>query len=245
MNETIYGIHVFKSILETSPERFLEVFMIKESNNPRLKALVIELKINNIIVQSVSRQWLDIQTQGAVHQGIFAKVRKKVTILQEKNLSVFLKRIKIPFLLILDGVTDPHNLGACLRTADATGINAVIVQNNRSAQLNSVVKKTACGAAESVPIIRVKNLVRIIRLLKQMNIWIIGSSSKASRSLYQSKMIGSIAFVVGAEYKGIRHLIREHCDELVRIPMIGSVSSLNVSVATSICLFEAIRQRLS
>ena len=143
----------------------------------------------------------------------------------------------------LDGVTDPHNLGACLRSADAAGVHAVIVPKDRSAQLNATAKKVACGAAESVPLIRVTNLARTMRMLQEENIWIVGTAGEADHTLYQSKMTGRLALVMGAEGEGMRRLTREHCDELISIPMAGSVSSLNVSVATGICLFEAVRQR--
>ncbi|MGQ7192062.1 23S rRNA (guanosine(2251)-2'-O)-methyltransferase RlmB, partial [Escherichia sp. HC-TM1] len=141
------------------------------------------------------------------------------------------------------GVTDPHNLGACLRSADAAGVHAVIVPKDRSAQLNATAKKVACGAAESVPLIRVTNLARTMRMLQEENIWIVGTAGEADHTLYQSKMTGRLALVMGAEGEGMRRLTREHCDELISIPMAGSVSSLNVSVATGICLFEAVRQR--
>ena len=146
-------------------------------------------------------------------------------------------------LLVLDGITDPHNLGACLRSADAAGVHAVIVPKDRSAQLNATAKKVACGAAESVPLIRVTNLARTMRMLQEENIWIVGTAGEADHTLYQSKMTGRLALVMGAEGEGMRRLTREHCDELISIPMAGSVSSLNVSVATGICLFEAVRQR--
>ena len=162
---------------------------------------------------------------------------------QENDLPDLLAAHAQPFLLILDGVTDPHNLGACLRSADAAGVHAVIVPKDRSAQLNATAKKVACGAAESVPLIRVTNLARTMRLLQEENVWIVGTAGEADHTLFQSKMTGPLALVMGAEGEGMRRLTREHCDELISIPMAGSVSSLNVSVATGICLFEAVRQR--
>lgn len=148
-------------------------------------------------------------------------------------------------MLILDGITDPHNLGACLRSAEAAGIDAVIVPKDKSAQLNATAKKVACGAAESVPLIRVTNLARTLRQLQQQHIWIVGTAGEANHTLYESKLTGAIALVMGAEGEGMRRLTREHCDELISIPMAGVVSSLNVSVATGVCLFEAVRQRRS
>jgi len=148
-----------------------------------------------------------------------------------------------PLLLVLDGVTDPHNLGACLRTADAAGALAVIVPKDKSATLNATVRKVACGAAEVVPLVAVTNLARTLEKLQKRGVWIVGTAGEASQELYSQDLSGPIALVMGAEGKGMRRLTREHCDYLVRLPMAGSVSSLNVSVATGVCLFEALRQR--
>ncbi|STQ78534.1 23S rRNA (guanosine-2'-O-)-methyltransferase RlmB [Hafnia alvei] len=195
------------------------------------------------MIQVANRQWLDEKVEGAVHQGIIARVREGRQY-QENDLPALLENLEQPpFLLILDGVTDPHNLGACLRSADAAGVHAVIVPRDRSAQLNATAKKVACGAAETVPLIRVTNLARTMRFLQEQNVWIVGTAGEADHNLYQSKMTGPMALVMGAEGDGMRRLTREHCDELISIPMAGSVSSLNVSVATGICLFEAVRQR--
>lgn len=243
MSEIIYGIHAVKALLERDPQRFLEVFVMKGREDRRLQPLLQQLEEGGIRVQVAQRQWLDEKVEGAVHQGIVARV-KPGRQYQENDLPDLLASLDHPpFLLILDGVTDPHNLGACLRSADAAGIDAVIVPRDRSAQLNATAKKVACGAAESVPLIRVTNLARTMRLLQEENIWIIGTAGEADHSLYQSKMAGAMALVMGAEGDGMRRLTREHCDELISIPMAGSVSSLNVSVATGICLFEAVRQR--
>ncbi len=242
MSEIIYGIHAVKALLDREPERFLEVFMLKGRDDRRLQPLITELEQNGIVIQLANRQWLDSQVEGAVHQGIIAKVREGKQY-QENDLPDLLASIEKPLLLILDGITDPHNLGACLRSADAAGVHAVIAPRDRSAQLNATAKKVACGAAENVPLIKVTNLARTMRLLQEHNIWIVGTAGEADHTLYQSKMTGPMALVMGAEGEGMRRLTREHCDELVSIPMAGSVSSLNVSVATGICLFEVVRQR--
>ncbi|WP_304162766.1 23S rRNA (guanosine(2251)-2'-O)-methyltransferase RlmB [Lonsdalea britannica] len=242
MSEIIYGIHAVKALLERDPQRFLEVFILKGREDRRLQPVVAELESNGIAVQVANRQWLDSKVEGAVHQGIIANV-KPGRQLQENDLPELLAAHEAPFLLVLDGVTDPHNLGACLRSADAAGVNAVIVPRDRSAQLNATAKKVACGAAESVPLIRVTNLARTLRLLQEHNVWIVGTAGEADHTLYQSKLTGPMALVMGAEGEGMRRLTREHCDELISIPMAGSVSSLNVSVATGVCLFEAVRQR--
>jgi len=242
MSEIIYGIHSVKALLDNDPQRFLEVFILKGRDDRRLQPLVTELEAMGIVIQVTSRQWLDDKSEGAVHQGIVARVREGRQY-QENDLPDFLAGIESPFLLVLDGVTDPHNLGACLRSADAAGVHAVIVPRDRSAQLNATAKKVASGAAENVPLIKVTNLARTLRLLQEMNIWVVGTAGEADHTLFQSKMTGPMALVMGAEGEGMRRLTREHCDELISIPMAGTVSSLNVSVATGICLFEAVRQR--
>ena len=243
MSEMIYGIHAVQALLERDPQRFLEVFVMKGREDRRLMPLIAELEQMGIVIQVANRQWLDEKVEGAVHQGIIARVREGRQY-QENDLPALLENLEQPpFLLILDGVTDPHNLGACLRSADAAGVHAVIVPRDRSAQLNATAKKVACGAAETVPLIRVTNLARTMRFLQEQNVWIVGTAGEADHNLYQSKMTGPMALVMGAEGDGMRRLTREHCDELISIPMAGSVSSLIVSVATGICLFEAVRQR--
>ncbi|CAI0950299.1 23S rRNA (guanosine(2251)-2'-O)-methyltransferase RlmB [Serratia proteamaculans] len=242
MSEIIYGIHAVKALLDNDPQRFLEVFILKGRDDRRLQPLIAELEATGIVIQVANRQWLDEKVEGAVHQGIIARVREGRQY-QENDLPKLLESVDTPFLLVLDGVTDPHNLGACLRSADAAGVHAVIVPRDRSAQLNATAKKVACGAAENVPLIRVTNLARTLRLLQEMNVWVVGTAGEADHTLFQSKMTGPMALVMGAEGEGMRRLTREHCDELISIPMAGTVSSLNVSVATGICLFEAVRQR--
>ena len=231
-----------QALLERAPERFQEVYILKGREDKRLLPLIHALEAQGVVIQVANRQFLDEKSEGAVHQGIIARV-KPGRQYQENDLPDLLAQLDQPFLLILDGVTDPHNLGACLRSADAAGVHAVIVPKDRSAQLNATAKKVACGAAENVPLIRVTNLARTMRLLQEENVWIVGTAGEADHTLFQSKMTGPMALVMGAEGEGMRRLTREHCDELISIPMAGSVSSLNVSVATGICLFEAVRQR--
>ncbi|MGB9095889.1 23S rRNA (guanosine(2251)-2'-O)-methyltransferase RlmB [Erwinia sp.] len=244
MSEIVFGIHAVKALLDSSPQRFQEVFILKGRDDKRLQPLIKELEAQGIVVQIANRQWLDSQVEGGVHQGIVARV-KPGRQYQESDLPDLLESLDSPFLLILDGITDPHNLGACLRSADAAGVHAVIVPRDRSAQLNATAKKVASGAAEHVPLITVTNLARTLRVLQEANVWIVGTAGEADHTLYQSKMTGPMALVMGAEGEGMRRLTREHCDELISIPMSGSVSSLNVSVATGVCLFEAVRQRSS
>lgn len=242
MSEIIYGIHAVKSLLEREPQRFIEVFILKGRDDKRLTPLIHEIEANGVTVQVANRQWLDDKAEGGVHQGIIARI-KEGRQFHENDLPDLVEKTSSPFLLILDGVTDPHNLGACLRSAEAAGVHAVIVPKDRSAPLNATAKKVASGAAETMPLIRVTNLARTLRYLQEQNVWIVGTAGEADHTLYQSKLTGSLAIVMGAEGEGMRRLTREHCDELISIPMAGTVSSLNVSVATGVCLFEAVRQR--
>lgn len=244
MSENIYGIHAVKSFLDRTPERIIEVFVLKGRDDKRLHPLLNELHNLGISVQFLNRQSLDNKANGEVHQGIIARVQPAKE-LNENDLDVILANKQNPFLLVLDGVTDPHNLGACLRTADAAGVDAVIVPKDKSAQLTSIARKVACGAAEVVPLIRVTNLARTLRDIQQNhNVWIVGTAGEATETIYQTKLTGALALVMGAEGDGMRRLTRECCDQLISIPMAGSVSSLNVSVATGVCLFEILRQRL-
>ncbi|SPY32721.1 23S rRNA (guanosine(2251)-2'-O)-methyltransferase RlmB [Pasteurella canis] len=245
MSENIYGIHAVSAFLRHAPERLIEVYVLKGRDDKRLQPLLNELHSLGISVQFLNRQTLDKKADGEVHQGIIARVQPAKE-LNEADLDKILENKTNPLLLVLDGITDPHNLGACLRTADAAGVTAVIVPKDKSAQLTSIARKVACGAAEVMPLIRVTNLARTLRDLQhQHHIWVVGTAGEATETLYQTKLTGGLALVMGAEGDGMRRLTREHCDQLISIPMAGSVSSLNVSVATGVCLFEIVRQRLA
>ncbi|AYV21648.1 MULTISPECIES: 23S rRNA (guanosine(2251)-2'-O)-methyltransferase RlmB [Vibrio] len=241
-NEFIYGIHAVKAVLERDPVRFIEAYVLKGRQDERLMPVLNELTQIGVSIQQMNRKTLDDKARGANHQGIIAKV-KPAKQLNENDLDSILSQHAQPLLLILDGVTDPHNLGACLRNADAAGVAAVIVPKDRSAPLTATVSKVACGAAETVPLVRVTNLARTMRSLQEQGIWIAGTAGEATHDIYQAKLDGPLAIVMGAEGDGMRRLTRETCDDLIKIPMAGSVSSLNVSVASGICLFEAVRQR--
>ncbi|VFP83990.1 23S rRNA (guanosine-2'-O-)-methyltransferase RlmB [Candidatus Erwinia haradaeae] len=243
MSQIVFGIHPIQNILENSPQRIKTVLVLKGYHNIRLQHLLQLIKKNKISINLAHRKTLDHQSEGAVHQGIIAYTTP-IRQFQEDDLLILLSKLPNPFLLILDGITDPHNLGACIRSAYAAGADVILLPKNHSAKLNSTVIKVASGSAEHIPLIYVTNLARTIRILKKHNIWIIGTTEKANHTLYQSNMQGPIALVMGAEDKGIRRLTYEHCNEIIRIPMYGSVSSLNVSVATGICLYEAMRQRI-
>ncbi|WP_070963475.1 23S rRNA (guanosine(2251)-2'-O)-methyltransferase RlmB [Vibrio sonorensis] len=242
-NEFIYGIHAVKAVLAKEPERFIEAFVLKGRQDDRLMPILNELQKLGISVQQMGRKALDDKAKGANHQGIMARV-KPAKQLNENDLDDILAQHDAPLLLVLDGVTDPHNLGACLRNADAAGVAAVVVPKDKSAPMTATVSKVACGAAETVPLVRVTNLARTMRALQEQGIWFVGTAGEATHDIYQSKLTGPLAIVMGAEGDGMRRLTRETCDDLIKIPMAGSVSSLNVSVASGICLFEAVRQRL-
>ncbi|MBR9789091.1 MAG: 23S rRNA (guanosine(2251)-2'-O)-methyltransferase RlmB [Vibrionaceae bacterium] len=243
-NDFIYGIHAVKAVLEREPERFIEAYVLKGRQDDRLMPILNDLQVCGVSIQQMTRKTLDDKAQGANHQGIIARV-KAAKQLNENDIDAILAKHESPLLLVLDGVTDPHNLGACLRNADAAGVAAIIVPKDRSAPMNATVSKVACGAAEVVPLIRVTNLARTMRTLQEQGIWFVGTAGEATHDIYQAKLTGPLAIVMGAEGDGMRRLTRETCDDLIKIPMAGSVSSLNVSVASGICLFEAVRQRLA
>ena len=243
-NEFIYGIHAVKAVLEREPERFIEAYVLKGRQDDRLMPILNDLQVCGVSIQQMTRKTLDDKANGANHQGIIARV-KAAKQLNENDIDGILAQHESPLLLVLDGVTDPHNLGACLRNADAAGAAAIIVPKDRSAPMNATISKVACGAAEVVPLIRVTNLARTMRTLQEQGIWFVGTAGEATHDIYQAKLTGPLAIVMGAEGDGMRRLTRETCDDLIKIPMAGSVSSLNVSVASGICLFEAVRQRIA
>ena len=242
--DIIFGIHAVEALLKHSPERIIELWLLQGRDDERLTALANEAKSFGTTIQLASRKVLDDKAESSQHQGIVARV-KAAKVLNEQDLDVLLANTEQPFLLILDGVTDPHNLGACLRNADAAGVQGIIVPKDNSVGLTVTVSKVACGAAETVPLFQVTNLARTMRHLQDKGVWIVGTAGEADCELYQADLKGPLAIAMGAEDKGLRRLSRESCDSLISIPMAGSVSSLNVSVATGVCLFEAVRQRRS
>ncbi|MDM8348483.1 23S rRNA (guanosine(2251)-2'-O)-methyltransferase RlmB [Pseudomonas sp. sp1636] len=242
--EKIYGVHAVEALLRHHPKRVKQVWLAEGRNDPRVQVLLELAAQARVAVGQCERREMDAWVEG-VHQGVVADVSPS-QVWGEAMLEELLDRaIGPPLLLVLDGVTDPHNLGACLRTADAAGALAVIVPKDKSATLNATVRKVACGAAEVIPLVAVTNLARSLEKLQQRGLWVVGTAGEAEQELYQHDMTGPTVLVMGAEGKGMRRLTREHCDYLVKLPMAGSVSSLNVSVATGVCLFEALRQRSS
>ncbi|MFD2643782.1 23S rRNA (guanosine(2251)-2'-O)-methyltransferase RlmB [Pseudomonas japonica] len=240
--EKIYGVHAVEALLRHHPKRVKQIWLSEGRSEPRIQALLALATENRVAVGQAERRELDAWVEG-VHQGVVAEVSPS-QVWGEAMLDELLDRTEgAPLLLVLDGVTDPHNLGACLRTADAAGVQAVIVPKDKSATLTAAVRKVACGAAEVIPLVAVTNLARTLEKLQQRGLWVVGTAGEAQQELYQQDMTGPTVLVMGAEGKGMRRLTREHCDFLVKLPMAGSVSSLNVSVATGVCLFEAVRQR--
>lgn len=239
-----FGIHAVEAVLKHSPERVIEMWVQAGRDDQRLTALVQTAAEFGVAVQTSARKVLDEKSDNGQHQGVLIKV-KPVKQLNEKDLIALVEKTEMPFFLILDGVTDPHNLGACLRNADAAGAHGVIVPRDNSVGLTPTVSKVACGAAEIVPLFQVTNLARTMKSLQDKGIWIVGAAGEADSDLYKTDLKGPLAIAMGAEDKGLRRLTREGCDSIASIPMSGSVSSLNVSVASGICLFEAVRQRLS
>ena len=246
MSETAYGIHAVDVILRRSPERIISLSIQSDRNDKRIQGLLSLAQNQGVAVDRVSKADLD-EMVSERHQGVVAVItpRQADGGVAERDLSSHLKGIDCPLVLVLDGVTDPHNLGACLRSADAAGVAAVIVPKDNSAELNAVARKVASGAADVVPLVRVTNLARTLRSLKELGIWIVGTTGEADTLVYDQDLSIPTALVMGAEGPGMRRLTTEACDFLVKLPMAGDVSSLNVSVATGICLFEAVRQRRS
>ncbi len=240
--EAVYGLHAVTTLLQRSPDQVTEVWVQKGRLDKRMERVLDEAMKLGIAVREADKGLLNQKVEGN-HQGVIA-FRKPIQQASERNLPDILEKIEgTPFILILDGVTDPHNLGACIRTADAAGVHLVIAPKDKSAPLNATAAKVACGAAEVVPYVQVTNLARTMKDLQERGIWIIGTAGEATSSVYQQDLKGPLALVMGAEGAGMRRLTREHCDGLINIPMAGEVSSVNVSVATGICLFEAVRQR--
>ncbi|MGO1461281.1 MAG: 23S rRNA (guanosine(2251)-2'-O)-methyltransferase RlmB [Oleiphilaceae bacterium] len=241
--EFVFGWHAVEAVLKREPGRLQQVWIQTGRQDKRVKTITDTLDELGVKWAVVHRRELD-ERVGGVHQGVVAAVSESREWTEDDLLSQLAASNKPPFLLVLDGVTDPHNLGACMRTCDAAGVQALIVPKDKSATLTPVARKVACGAAETVPFVRVTNLARFLRTLQDQGVWLIGAAGEAKATVYQADFKGPVALVMGAEGKGMRRLTREHCDQLINIPMLGHVDSLNVSVATGVCLYEALRQRL-
>jgi len=243
MTELVYGIHAVLALLANPYRQTKHLYINQERTDKYVQEILNSALQLQIPVERLSLQKMNQRFEGFVHQGVVA-CAGALPHYGENDLSQLLTISQPPHLiLILDGITDPHNLGACLRSADAAGVDFVIIPKDKNANVTPVVSKVACGAAESVPLVRVTNLVRAIEFLKQSGVWIYGAAGEATISLYDLECTTSIALVLGAEDKGMRHLTRERCDDLFSLPMLGAVTSLNVSVATGVSLYEVVRQR--
>ncbi len=245
-DNAVFGLHAVQALVDGSPKRISQLFLLQGRNDKRLQSIRSVAEKNNLPVTLCTREKLDQLVSGN-HQGVVAMTAKTTEVYDEAYLKSHLPKLvdegQTPFILVLDGVTDPHNLGACLRSAEAAGVQFVIVPKDNAASLNPTAIKVACGAAEVLPLVRVTNLARSLEWLQKQGVWLVGAAGEATKDHYEMNLTGPLAVVMGAEGKGLRRLTRERCDELIRIPMMGQVSSLNVSVATGICLFEALRQR--
>ncbi len=239
----IVGIHAAQSALNYSPQKITRVWLNTERSDKRLETLLETLLELNVPLEKVERKKLDKLADGMNHQGVVLEVSLPEE-LSENELKTAVEHLTEPALfLVLDNVQDPHNLGACLRTADATKVHGIIITKDNAVGITPTVCKVASGAAETVPVYMVTNLARTLRWLKGEGVWIIGTAGEAEQTLYQTDFKIPMALVIGAEEKGMRRLTREQCDLLVKLPMLGTVESLNLSVATGVLLYEVLRQR--
>ena len=242
--ETIYGLHAVRVMLERHPERVNSVRVAERRDDPRVREIDDLARKHNRPVQRVDAQALKQQLGDVAHQGVAAEIMP-LPPWTEDELIAALETATNPLILALDGVQDPHNLGACLRTADACGAIAVVIPRDRAAQVNPTVRKVAVGAAETTPVVAVTNLVRTLKLLKEAGLWVVGADADGARQPHEVDLTGGIVLVMGAEGTGLRHLTRQTCDWMVRLPQLGAVESLNVSVAAGMLLYESVRQRTS
>jgi 23S rRNA (guanosine2251-2'-O)-methyltransferase len=240
--ETIYGLHPVRVLLEKHAERVLTVRLADRRDDPRVRELEALAKKHGRPVQRIDAHALQQAVGDVAHQGVVAEIAP-LPPWTEDDLVEALQAAKNPLILALDGVQDPHNLGACLRTADACGALAVVVPKDRAAQVTGTVRKVAAGAAETTPVVAVTNLVRTLKLLKEAGLWVVGADAEGAKLAHEADLKGGIVLVMGAEGSGLRHLTRQTCDWMVRLPQLGTVESLNVSVAAGMLLYEAVRQR--
>ncbi|MEO6697583.1 MAG: 23S rRNA (guanosine(2251)-2'-O)-methyltransferase RlmB [Gammaproteobacteria bacterium] len=240
---TVYGLHAVLAALSQPENNVTELWLDGSRHDERIKKIVTTAEQAKVALHKVTRHELDVMAPGARHQGVLAHCKSSPSYTESDLLPLLAALDEPVFLLVLDGVQDPHNLGACLRSAEAAGVHGVIVPRDRAASLTPTVRKVASGAAEVLPVFQVTNLARTLRIIKEQGVWLIGAAGDAEASLYQTDLRGPLAVVMGGEGGGLRRLTRNLCDHLLHIPMAGTVESLNVSVATGICLFEAVRQR--
>lgn len=240
----IFGVHAAQSAVDYAPKKIQQGWVDQKRQDERLQGLIKGLKSKGIRLEKADRKKLDNLSKGGNHQGIVLEVEMPAMRSEQDLKAVVESDKQVPFWLILDHVQDPQNLGACLRIADAAGVQGVIVTKDQAVGITPTVCKVASGAAETVPVYQVTNLSRTMEWLKEQNIWIAGAAGEAEKNIYEMDVNMPIALVMGAEEKGMRRLTREQCDFLVKIPMNGSVDSLNVSVAAGVMVYEIFRQRM-
>ena len=241
--KVLFGFHAVGVRVKTAPQSIIEIYFDPTRRDARMRQFIERATESGVRLIEADGPRLAKLSGGHGHQGVAARVSEIKQVHSLDELLEGIEKIEAPLILVLDGVTDPHNLGACLRVADGAGAHAVIAPKDHAVGINATVAKVASGAAETVPYFMVTNLARTLNELKERNIWIIGTSDDASKTLYQVDLKGPTALVLGAEGDGMRQLTRKTCDELISIPMCGGVESLNVSVASGVCLYEARRQR--
>lgn len=244
--QTIYGLHTVRTMLQRHPERVRAVRVAERRDDPRAREVDELARRSQIPVERVDARALDQKLGDAAHQGVAADIEPLPPWTEDDLLAAVQSAAedrRPPLILALDGVQDPHNLGACLRTADACGALAVVVPRDRAAHVSPVVRKVAVGAAETTPVVTVTNLVRALKLLKEAGLWIVGADAAAPKRVHEVDLKGGVVLVLGAEGSGLRQLTRQNCDWMVRLPQLGAVESLNVSVAAGMLLYEAVRQR--
>jgi len=239
----LFGIHAVQAALDYSPQKIRRAWVDSQRQDARLKQVIDDLVKLGINPEKTERKKLEKMADGKNHQGIVVAVELPAMRSEDQLKQDVEALTATPFYLVLDQVQDPHNLGACLRTADAVGAHGVIVTKDNAAGITPTVCKVASGAAETVPVYQVTNLARVLRWLKEQNIWIMGAAGEAEQTVFQMKLDMPLAVVMGTEGTGMRHLTRQHCDFLVKIPMAGQVESLNVSVAAGVLLYEVFRQK--
>ena len=242
--ETIYGLHAVRIMLERHPDRVSALRLAEKRDDPKVRAIDDLARRHKLPIQRVDPHTLRQQLGDVAHQGVAADINPMPP-WTEDDLFTALQTARNPLLLVLDGVQDPHNLGACLRTADACGALAVVVPKDRAAQVTPTVRKVAAGAAETTPVVPVTNLVRTLKLLQEAGLWVVGADAEGAKLAQEIDLTGGIVLAMGAEGTGLRHLTRQTCDWMVRLPQLGAVESLNVSVAAGMLLYEAVRQRIA
>ena len=238
----VFGFHAVDAVLRERPGDIHSLHVLAKRSDKRIEKVVAKASGRNIPVEKLDRAALDQMVRGGRHQGVIARVEESARV-EASSLAGIIEASEQPLILVLDGIQDPHNLGACLRTADAAGVDAVVIPKRNAAGVTPTVRRIAAGAAESVPVIAVSNIARTLEEMGQAGVWMTGTDDDADSTLYDVELTGPTAIVFGAEENGMRSLTRQHCDRVVSIPMAGAVESLNVSVAAGVVLYEVVRQR--